>query len=91
MLEFKHLFYIFKSALFHCYSQTFPTLSNICEETESYLSGAKEGKSAASFCHQVAVLVPDMFCNFYLAKNHKIFNNSPPTEAREKISTCLES
>jgi len=32
-------------------------------------------------------LVPDMFCNFYLVKNHKIVNNSATTEAREKIST----
>jgi len=39
----------------------------------------------------VAALVPDMFCNFYLAKNHKIANNSATTEAREKISTDLES
>jgi hypothetical protein len=49
-----------------------------------------EGKSAASFCHQVAAaLVPDMFCNFYLVAN-KIANNSATTEAREK-STYLES
>jgi len=40
------------------------------------------GKSAASFCHQVATLVPDMFCSFYLVKNHKIANNSETTEAR---------
>ncbi len=50
-----------------------------------------EGKSADSFCRQVAALVPDMFCNFYLVKNHKIANNLVPTEAREKISTYLES
>jgi hypothetical protein len=36
-------------------------------------------------------LVPDMFYNFYLVKNHKIANNSATTEAREKISTNLES
>jgi hypothetical protein len=34
-----------------------------------------EGKSAASFCHQVAAWFPDMFCNFYLMKNHKIAKN----------------
>jgi hypothetical protein len=50
-----------------------------------------EGKSAASFCRQVAALVTDMFCNFYFVKNHKIANNSVTTEAREKISTYLES
>ena len=49
------------------------------------------GESAASFCCQVAALVPDMVCNFYLVKNHKIANNSTTIEAREKISTYLES
>jgi hypothetical protein len=34
-----------------------------------------EGKTAASFCHQVTALVPDMLCNFYLVKNHKIAKN----------------
>jgi hypothetical protein len=48
-------------------------------------------KSAASFCCQVAVLVPDMFGNFYLVKNHKIVNNSATTEPRENICTQLES
>jgi hypothetical protein len=41
-----------------------------------------EEKSAASFCCQEAALVPDMFCNFYFVKNHKIANNSATTEAR---------
>jgi hypothetical protein len=50
-----------------------------------------EGKSSASFCRQVAALVPDMFYNFYLVKNHKIAKNSTTTKAREKISTFLES
>ena len=49
------------------------------------------GKSAASFCHQVAALVLDMFCNFYIVENHKIANNSTTTNARQKISTALES
>ncbi len=49
-----------------------------------------EGKSAPSFCHQVAALVPAMFCNLYLVKNHKIADNSATTEAREKISAYLE-
>jgi hypothetical protein len=48
-----------------------------------------EGKSAASFCHQVAAWVSDMFCNFHLAKNHKIAINLATTEAREKISTLF--
>jgi hypothetical protein len=49
------------------------------------------GESAASFCHQLAALFPDLFCNFYLVKNHKIANNSATTKAREKISANLES
>jgi hypothetical protein len=47
--------------------------------------------SAASFCRQVAALVPDMFSNICLVKNHKIANNSETTENRDKISTNLES
>jgi len=31
------------------------------------------------------VWVPDMFFNFYLAKNHKIVKNSTTTKDREKI------
>ncbi len=50
-----------------------------------------EGKSAVSFCRQVAALVPDMFYNFYFVKNHKNFNNSATTEASKKITTFLES
>jgi hypothetical protein len=47
-----------------------------------------EGKSAASFCHQV----PDMFCNFYSVKNHKIAKgNSTIIKAGEKRSKDLES
>ncbi len=38
-------------------------------------------KSVARFCHQVAPWVPDVFCNFYFAKNHKIAYNSATTEA----------
>jgi len=38
----------------------------------------------ASFCHQMAAWVSDMFYNFYLVKNHKIANNSTSTEPREK-------
>ncbi len=45
---------------------------------------SNEGKSAASFCRQVAALVPVKFCNFYFVKNHKIANNPATTEAREK-------
>jgi len=48
-------------------------------------------KSAASFCHQFAVLVPRRFCHFYLVKNHQIADNSATAEAKEKISKQLES
>jgi hypothetical protein len=34
---------------------------------------------------------PDMFCDFYLVKNHTISNNSTTTKARENISTDFES
>jgi hypothetical protein len=50
-----------------------------------------EGKSAASFCHQVVAWVRDMFCKFYIVKNHKIVNNTTTVKARVKISTDLES
>jgi hypothetical protein len=39
----------------------------------------------------LAALFPDMFCNFYLVKNHRIADNSTTTKAREKIRTDLES
>ncbi len=48
-------------------------------------------KVAASFCHQVAAWLSDMLCNFYLVKNHKTANHFATAEAREKISTFLES
>ena len=50
-----------------------------------------QDKSAARLCHHATAGVPDMFCNFYLVKSHKIANNSAATEARKKISTDLES
>jgi hypothetical protein len=56
----------------------------------SYI-GSNKDKSAAKFCRHVAGWVSDMFCNFHLAKNHKIADNSTATKAREKISTDLES
>jgi hypothetical protein len=49
------------------------------------------GKSAAIFCHQVAALVPALFCNFYFVKNCKIADISATTEAGEKIIIDLES
>jgi hypothetical protein len=52
---------------------------------------SNEGKSAASFCHQVAAWFTDMFCNFYSVKNHKIAKNSTTTKAKAKISTDLVS
>ncbi len=39
----------------------------------------------------MAALVLDMFCKFYLVKNHKIAINSTTTNASEKIKTDLES
>jgi hypothetical protein len=40
-----------------------------------------EGKSAVSFCCQVAPLVPDMFLQLVFSENHKIVKNSATTEA----------
>ncbi len=39
--------------------------------------------------HQVAAWFPDMFCNTYIVKNHKIANNST-TAKPGKMSTDLE-
>jgi hypothetical protein len=50
-----------------------------------------QDKLAARFCRQVAASVPDMFCNFYVVKSHKIVNISATNKVREKISTYLES
>jgi hypothetical protein len=51
--------------------------------------------SAAEWQHgsqcRVAAWFPDMCCNFYLMKNHKIVKTSMATKAREKISTDIES
>jgi hypothetical protein len=35
----------------------------------------------------VAAMVLDMFCNFYLLKNHKVANNSTNNKDKEKIGT----
>jgi len=51
---------------------------------------SNKGESAASFCCHVAEWFPDMFCNFYSVKIHKIAKNSATAKAREKISTDLE-
>ncbi len=48
------------------------------------LKTSNQDKSAASFCHQVVELGPDMFCDFYLVNIHKIANISTTTRAREK-------
>ncbi len=39
----------------------------------------------------MAAWVPAMSCNFYIVKSSKLANNSDTTEAREKLSTDLES
>jgi hypothetical protein len=48
-----------------------------------------EGKSAASFFHQVAEWFPDMFRHFYIVKNHKIAKSSTTSKAREKIKSQI--
>jgi hypothetical protein len=47
------------------------------------LNETNEEKSAASFYQQVAAWIPDMFCNFYLVKYHKVAKNSTTTKARK--------
>jgi hypothetical protein len=39
----------------------------------------------------MVAMPPDMFCNFHLAKNHKIANSSTIRKARQKIKTDLKS
>ncbi len=53
------------------------------DKTSSEKYSNNVGKSAASFCHPVAAWFPDMFCNFYFVKNHKIAKNSTTTKARQ--------
>jgi len=50
-----------------------------------------KGKSAASFCHQAAAQLADIFCKFYLVKNHKIDNSLTITEGGKIISAHLGS
>jgi len=69
-------------------------LSFLClpaQESQSNSGRHIEGESAASFCHLVAALFPDMFCSFYLAKSHKFAKNSTTTKARGITSPDLES
>jgi hypothetical protein len=49
--------------------------------TYDYIDALNEGKSAASFCHQVAAWVPDIFCSFYFVTNRKTAKNSTTTKA----------
>jgi hypothetical protein len=55
---------------------------SIIFELDKHLPNQDE--SATRLCRQVAAWVPDMVCNFYFVKSHKIANNSATTEAREK-------
>jgi len=48
-------------------------------------NASNEKKLAASFCCQVAAWFPDMFCTFYIVKNHKIDNNLETIEAIAQI------
>ncbi len=66
-------------------------LKNTSKVKNWYYIYFDQGISVASFCYQVPALIPDMFCNFYSVKNHKIATNSATTKAREKMSPHLES
>jgi hypothetical protein len=56
----------------------------ICSLKIHHIQMFNEVIIAASFCLQVAAWVSDVFCNFYLLKNHKIADNSTTPKAREK-------
>ncbi len=43
-----------------------------CSQILQAIQQLNEGKSAENFSCQVEAWVTDMFCNFYLVKNHKI-------------------
>ncbi len=43
-----------------------------------------EGNSAPSFCSQVALWFPDLFCKFYFVKNHKNAKNLRTTNAGDQ-------
>jgi hypothetical protein len=45
--------------------------------------GLVEDKSAANIYCWVAAWFPDLFCNFYLVKNHNHVYNSATAEARK--------
>ena len=70
------LFIFFQSVLHHSNQQS----GNLARRSEF----VNQNNSAASFCCQVAAWVPDMFCYFYLVKNHKVATNSATIIAREK-------
>jgi hypothetical protein len=70
--------------------QSLYTIFSYCAMEQCTYFSCNEGKSAASFCHQVAASVPDMFCNFYLVKNKEIYKKSATTEARAKTNTYLQ-
>jgi hypothetical protein len=66
-------------------STTVPQMPQLKEGNEqNYFLIFNEGKSAASFCHQVAAWLPDMFCNFYKVKNHKIAKTQLSQKLEEK-------
>jgi hypothetical protein len=44
----------------------------------------QKGKISSQFLPPGGSWFPDMFCNFYLVKNHKIAKNSETTKAGEK-------
>jgi hypothetical protein len=61
------------------------------ERTRDFLGFLIRGYQLPVSAARWPAMVPDMFCNFYLVKIHEMANNSATTEAREKISTFLES
>jgi hypothetical protein len=48
------------------------------------MGDSHEGNSAAEFCRQKAAWFADMFCNFYLEKNHKIVKTQQQINLEKK-------
>ncbi len=57
-------------------------LTRVTQHEQEYLY---YDKSAASLYRKVAAWVLDIFCNFYLVKNHKIANDSTTAQARGNV------
>ncbi len=87
--SFSHCWVISNFVIFHKIKAVKHIWESIWAETGSWFIIIRISQlpvSATRWQHR-----SHMFCNFYLAKNHKIANNSTSTEAEKKISADLKS